>query len=162
MISDKSLALGTTKFSDKIVNNSAILGSITGISNPTSILSNSANKYDEIRGGITENHYLYNRRAMSDDYFPEDFNDRMVEENAAIMDMGDAGMLDNDDDDDFKGNDANNLLFLDNLGNPDVQGYDDQDEPEEEDDDIIKDDEIVMEEDQDDEDCEDESSDNGA
>lgn len=96
----------------------------------------------------------HNKRALSDDYFPDDFNERLVIDNndhsnglGQEIEVGD-GMLDNEDDDDFReGDDVNNLMFLDNLGNPDAMGYDDQEEPEEEDDDVIRDDEIVMEED---------------
>jgi len=101
-------------------NNSAILAA-DGSS------SMSANKYEAMKGTVTEsNSHPYNRRAMSDDYFPDDFNDRLMDENnLAIMDMGDPAMLDNDDDDDFKECNGNNLMFLDNLGNPDAQGYDD-------------------------------------
>lgn len=41
---------------------------------------------------------------MSDDYFPDDFNERLLEENSnpGMMEMVDAGLIDNDDDEDFR------------------------------------------------------------
>ena len=52
-----------------------------------------------------------NKRALSDDYFPEEMNDRLD---------------DNDEDDDVKACGVeDNLMYLDQLGNSDALGYDD-------------------------------------
>lgn len=145
MISDSNLVL-STKLSDKNANNSAILAGKETENNFSS------NRFEGSVQNVSQQ--PFNRRAMSDDYFPDDFNDRLLEDNTnpAMIDMGDGGMLDNDDDDDFQiAENGQNMMFLDNLGNPDAMGYNDDEEPEEEDDDVINDDEIVMEE-QDDED----------
>lgn len=97
VISDSNLVL-STKLSDKNANNSAILA---GRETENNFSSN------RMEGSLQNGNNPYNRRAMSDDYFPDDFNDRLLDENTnqGLMELGEGGMLDNDDDDDFRSGD---------------------------------------------------------